>query len=100
MFSMLKHTVPHAVCHRSTLKEGMVNVQAFCNGSTVNSQQNRTPTHTDRSTFYEDLKKYRKSTGLCWLLNPEPPVVSKLPMPSIEDIIYSDEFLRARGVQE
>jgi len=60
----------------------------------------RTLTHADRSAFYEDLKKYGKFTGLCWLLSPEPPVVSKLPMPSIEEIIYSDEFLRARGIQE
>ena len=60
----------------------------------------RTLTHADRSAFYEDLKKYGKFTGLCWLLSPEPPVASKLPMPSIEEIIYSDEFLRARGIQE
>ena len=60
----------------------------------------RSLTHTDRSAFYEDLKKYGKFTGLCWLLSPEPPAVSKLPMPSIEEIIYSDEFLRARGIQE
>ena len=53
----------------------------------------RTLTHTDRSAFYEDLRKCGKFTGLCWLLSPEPPVVSKLPVPSIEEIIYSDEFL-------
>ncbi|PFX18644.1 Alkaline nuclease [Stylophora pistillata] len=52
----------------------------------------RAPTHAGRSTLYEDLKNYRNFTGLCWLLSPEPPVASKLPMPSIEEIIYSDEF--------
>ena len=35
-----------------------------------------------------------------WLLSPEQPVVDKLPMPSIEEIIYSDKFLPARGIQE
>ena len=60
----------------------------------------RTPTHTDCSAFYEDLKKHGKFTGLCWLLSPEPPVISNLPMPSIQEIIYSDQFLRARGVKE
>ena len=60
----------------------------------------RTPTHTNHSAFYEDLKIYGKLTGLCWLLSPEPPVIGKLPIPSIEEIIYTDEFLRAREVQE
>ena len=60
----------------------------------------RTPTHADRSSLYDGLKRYGRFTGLCWLLSPEPPVISKLPMPSIEEIIYSDEFLRARGIQE
>ena len=56
--------------------------------------------HTGCSALYEDLKKYRKFTGLCWLYSPVPPVVTKLPMPSVEEIICSDEFLWARGIQE
>ncbi|XP_068685847.1 uncharacterized protein [Montipora foliosa] len=60
----------------------------------------RNPTQADRSALYEDLKEYGKFTGLCWLLSPEPPVANKLPMPSIEEIIFSDEFLRAKGSQE
>ena len=60
----------------------------------------RTPTHANRSALYDDLKRYGRFTGLCWLLSPEPPAISKLPMPSIEEIMYSDEFLRARGIQE
>ena len=54
----------------------------------------------DCSALYEDLKEYGKFTGLWWLLNPEPPVANKLPMPSIEEIIFSDEFLQAKGSQE
>ena len=60
----------------------------------------RTSTHADRSALYDDLKRYGRFTGLCWLLSPEPPVISKQPMPSIEEIIYSEKFLRARGIQE
>ncbi|KAM7440298.1 hypothetical protein ABFA07_010407 [Porites harrisoni] len=60
----------------------------------------RNPTQADRLALYEDLKEYEKFTGLCWLLSPEPPVANKLPMPSIEEIIFSDEFLQARGSQE
>ena len=59
----------------------------------------RNPTQADRFALYEDLKEYGKFTGLCWLLSPEPPVANKLPMPSIEEIIFSDEFLQARGTQ-
>ena len=58
----------------------------------------RNPTQADRSALYEDLKEYGKFTGLCWLLSPEPPVANKLPMPSIEEIIFS-EFLQAKGTQ-
>ena len=57
-------------------------------------------TQADCSALYEDLKEYGKFTGLWWLLNPEPPVANKLPMPSIEEIIFSDEFLQAKGSQE
>ena len=60
----------------------------------------RNPTQTDRSSLYEDLKDYGKLTGLCWLLSPEPPVANKLPMPSIEEITSSDEFVQAKGSQD
>ena len=60
---------------------------------------NRKPTQADRSALYEDLKKYGRFTGLSWLLSPEPPLYNKLPMPSIEEIIFSEEFLQARGIQ-
>ena len=60
----------------------------------------RNPKQTDRSALYEDLREYGKFTGLCWLLSPEPPVANKLPIPSIEEIIFSDELLQAKGGQE
>ena len=48
----------------------------------------RKPTQANHFTLYEDLKENGKFTGLCWLLTPEPPVANKLPMPSIEEIIF------------
>ena len=60
----------------------------------------RKPTEIDRAELYRDLKEYGWFTGLCWLLSPEPPVASKLPIPTIEEIIFSEEFLQARGLQQ
>ena len=64
------------------------------------SALSRKPTQADRSALYEDLKEYGRFTGLCWLISPEPPVATKLPFPTIEEIIFSDEFLQARGRQQ
>ena len=60
----------------------------------------RKPTEVDRSELYEDLKKYGRFTGLCRLIRPEPPAISKLPIPTTEEIMYSEEFLQTRGVQQ
>ena len=61
----------------------------------------RKPTDIDRAELYKDLKEYGRFTGLCWLLSPEPPPVSaRLPIPTIEEIIFSEEFLKTRGLQE
>ena len=46
----------------------------------------RKPTQANLLAFYEDVKKYGRFTGPSWLLSPEPPVVNKLPMPSIEEM--------------
>ncbi|XP_020606184.1 uncharacterized protein LOC110044947 [Orbicella faveolata] len=53
----------------------------------------RTPDALDRSALYEDLKEYGRFTGLYWLMSPEPAPEAKLPIPTIEEIIYSDKFL-------
>lgn len=60
----------------------------------------RNPTQSDRSALYRDLQEYGRFTGLCWLMSPEPATVSKLPIPTIEDIIYSEEFLEIQGSQQ
>ena len=60
----------------------------------------RSPNTADRQALYESLKAYGKFTGLCWLMNPEPAPQAKLPVPTIEEIIYSDEFIQTRGAQQ
>ena len=60
----------------------------------------RNPTQSNRSALYRDLQEYGRFTGLCWLMSPEPATVSKLPIPTIEDIIYSEEFLKTQGSQQ
>ena len=60
----------------------------------------RKPVQVDRAQLYEDLKQYGRFTGLCWLLSSEPPVFNELPIPTIEDIIFSEEFLQTRGLQQ
>ena len=60
----------------------------------------RKPVQVDRAQLYEDLKQYGRFTGLCWLLSPEPPAFNELPIPTIEDIIFSEEFLQTRGLQQ
>ena len=64
------------------------------------SALSRKPTQADRSALYEDLKKYGRFTGLCWLISPEPPLANQLPFPTIEEIIFSEEFLEATGRQQ
>ena len=60
----------------------------------------RKPTQADRSALYENLKEYGRFTGLCWLISPEPRLANQLPFPTIEEIIFSEEFLQAIGRQQ
>lgn len=60
----------------------------------------RSPTTEDRSALYTCLKEYGRFTGLCWLMSPEPAPPAQLPIPTIEEIIYSEEFLQAIGAQQ
>lgn len=60
----------------------------------------RSPNTADRQALYESLKAYGKFTGLCWLMSPEPAPQAKLPVPTIEEIIYSEEFIQTRGAQQ
>ena len=61
----------------------------------------RKPTDIDHAELYKDLKEYGRFTGLCWLLSPgSPPVSAGLLILTIEEIIFSEEFLKTRGLQE
>ena len=58
----------------------------------------RQPTKDDRAALYETLNAYGKFTGLCWLMSPEP-AQPCLPIETVEDIIYSEEFFQMEGLQ-
>ena len=61
----------------------------------------RNPTQSDRSALYRDQQEYGRFTSLCWPMSPEQATVRcKLPVPIIEDIIYSEEFLKTQGSQQ
>ncbi|XP_031549225.1 uncharacterized protein LOC116286787 [Actinia tenebrosa] len=60
----------------------------------------RTPTKEDRGYLYSELRGYGKFTGICWILRPEPAPPRMLPIPTIEEIIYSEEFLDIQGQQQ
>ena len=64
------------------------------------SSLSRKPTQSDQCALYRDRKEYVRFTGLCWLMSPEPATVSKLPIRTIEDIIYSEEFLKTQASQQ
>lgn len=60
----------------------------------------RSPNTSGSSALYQSLKGYGRFTGFCWLMSPEPAPQAKLPVPTIEEIIYSEEFVQTRGAQQ
>ena len=60
----------------------------------------RSPNIADRHALYASLKAYGRFTGLCGLMSPEPAPQAKLPVPIIEEIVYSEEFVLTRGTQQ
>ena len=53
-------------------------------------------TEADHSLFYDDVKAYGRFTGLFWIMTPAPTLPS-LPIKTIENIIFSEEFLNTQG---
>lgn len=53
----------------------------------------RLPNDNDRASLYGALQKYGKFTELCWLMSPEPKIQETLPLPIINDVLLSPEFL-------
>ena len=58
----------------------------------------RETTLEERCELFQSLKNYGKFTGLYWLMNPEAQVqATPLPVATIDDIIFSEEFLQLQG---
>ena len=53
----------------------------------------RQPNQGDQEALYSELRAYGKFTGLCWLLSPEPKQLGDLPVLTVEEQIFSGEFL-------
>ena len=60
----------------------------------------RQPAREDRAALYDDLKKYGNFTGLWWIMSPEPAPAATLPVTTVEEVIYSEEFLHADGQEK
>ena len=51
------------------------------------------PNQGDREALYSERRAYGKFTGLCWLLSPKPRQLGDLPISTVEELIFSKEFL-------
>lgn len=60
----------------------------------------RSPNIEHRSVLYTRLKEYGRFTGLCWLMSPKPAPPAQLPIPTIKEILYTEDFLQAIGAQQ
>ena len=56
----------------------------------------RMPSDEDRRALYSHLSAYGRFTGLWWIMTPEPPEPQPLPIPTINEIITSQEFVCPR----
>lgn len=58
----------------------------------------RETTLEERRELFQSLKNYGKFTGLYWVMSPEPQIqATPLPVATIDDIIFSEEFLQLQG---
>ena len=57
----------------------------------------RMPSDEDRRALYSHLRTYGRFTGLRWIMTPERPEPQPLPIPTINEIITSQEFLSVQG---
>ncbi|XP_078377984.1 uncharacterized protein LOC144661153 [Oculina patagonica] len=61
----------------------------------------RQPNKEDREALYTELRAYGRFTGLSWILSPEPIKPQRdLPVPTIEELIFSEEFLTLSTADE
>lgn len=57
------------------------------------------PTDGDRRCLYSHLREYGRFTGLWWM-SPEPAPPQPLPIPTVDELIHSQEFLCREGQQD
>ena len=50
------------------------------------------PNQGDREALYSERRAYEKFTGLCWLLSPGPRQLEDLPVLTVEELLFSEEF--------
>ena len=60
----------------------------------------RRPNEEDRKFLYSRLEEYGRFTGIWWIMSPEPPVAKPLPISTIQELIFTEEFLKAESQQE
>lgn len=60
----------------------------------------REVTDEDRAWLYGELKRYGNFTGTLWILSSEPEVNNQLPIPTVESIVTSEEFINYEGNQK
>ena len=58
----------------------------------------REPSTDDREWLLKELRCYGRFTGMAWILTPEPAGKTQLPIPTVEEIILSPDFV-ASGLQ-
>ena len=58
----------------------------------------REPSTDDREWLLRELRCYGRFTGMAWILSPEPAGKTQLPIPTVEEIILSPDFV-ASGLQ-
>lgn len=59
----------------------------------------RDPNKEDRMFLFSRLQHYGKFTGLWCIMTPEPPSTNSVPIPTIEELIYCENFLEIEGLQ-
>ena len=69
------------------------------NSRNVYEGLSRMPSQNDRASLYSHLRDYGRFSGICWLMCPEPAPAKPLPISTVEEIIFSEEFLSIQGYQ-
>lgn len=58
----------------------------------------REPSTDDREWLSKELSCHGRFTGIAWILSPEPPGKTQLPLPTVEEIILSPDWTTNRSL--